>query len=152
MKLSDLSIKKLVKYIIGDSEYTPYLKGSKIIELFNKVGIRDIYKFLEGGLPNRDSRTKYAEKILNKLNGTKKLEDIINEIATLEHFSLDKKLNRDVAVKEINKIISNDGYKLEKFNEKYKIIGKDIEDEIKVTPYFEEIQQVIIESCCLADK
>lgn len=59
MKLSDLSLEHLVTIINGDCKYTPYLSGPKIIEIFNMIGIRDIYS---GGLPGNFSRGQYVKK------------------------------------------------------------------------------------------
>jgi hypothetical protein len=40
MKLSNKTISKLVKYVIGDN-YDPYRTGSQILELFNEYGNYD---------------------------------------------------------------------------------------------------------------
>ncbi len=149
MKLSDLSIEILKEYIIGDSEYTPYLSGPDIAKLFNQVGIRDTYNWdkkngLPLGLPG-GSRSQHTEKILKELNGSSKLKIIFNLIADSRHFAKDERLNRDIAVEKMNEIIINDGYKFQDFDGVYKITGEDLPDDIEVTPHFEDIQAQIIE-------
>lgn len=150
MKLSDLSIEILKDYVIGDSDYTPYLTGPNIIKLFNQAGIRDTYNKIKTdakpqGLPDGLSRKQYAEKILKELNGSSKLKVIFNLIADSRNFAKDKNLNRDIAVEKINEIIINDGYKFQDFDGVYKITGDDLPDDVEVTPHFEGIQAQIIE-------
>lgn len=155
MKLSDLSIEILKDYVIGDSDYTPYLSGPDITKLFNQVGIRDTYNWdknngLPLGLPGGISRNQYAEKILKELNGSSKLKTILNLIADSRHFAKDERLNRDIAVDKINEIIINDGYKFQDFDGVYKITGEDLPDDVEVTPHFEDIQAQIIEQIKVA--
>ncbi len=141
MKLSDLSLKHLVPIINGDCEYTPYLKGSRIIELFNMVGIRDIYS---GGLPGNLSRSQYVEKILFELNNTLKLRNLIEIVFDSRHF-LVAGLDIETAVENLNKIILHDNYKLENFNGIYKIVGEDSPEAISTDIHFEDIQKQIKE-------
>ncbi len=150
MKLSDLSIEVLSKYITGDCGYTPKLSGPKILELFRPVGIREVYNRDKNneqplGLPEGLSRNRYAEKILKESNGNRKLKIILESIIDSQHFAKDESLNRDVAVEKINEIIKYDGYKFQDFDGVYKITGEDLPDDVKVTPHFEGIQAQIIE-------
>ena len=71
MKLSDLSIDALVEIILGDHFPATRMSGPEIIKFFNRYGIRDVYDFTNGGLPETLSRKQYTLKILKQLNITK---------------------------------------------------------------------------------
>lgn len=141
MKLSDLSLKHLVSIINGDCKYTPYLSGSKIIGMFNLVGIRDIYS---GGLPGNLSRSQYVEKILFELNNTLELRKLIEIVFDFRNF-LVAELDIETAVENLNKIILHDNYKLENFDGIYKIVGEDSPETISANIHFEDIQEQIKE-------
>lgn len=52
MKLSDFSIEALNPFITGDESPAPRMSGPDIIKFFNIFGVRDVYSFDKGGLPN----------------------------------------------------------------------------------------------------
>lgn len=141
MKLSDLSLEHLVTIINGDCKYTPYLSGPKIIEIFNMIGIRDIYS---GGLPENLSRGQYVKKILFELNNTLELRKLIEIVFDSRNF-LETEFDIEVAVENLNKIILHDKYKLENFDGIYKIVGEDSPEAISTNIHFEDIQEQIKE-------
>ena len=141
MKLSDLSLKHLVPIINGDCEYTPYLSGPKIIEIFNMIGIRDLYS---GALPGNLSRGQYVKKILFELNNTLGLRKLIEIVFDSRNF-LETEFDIEIAVENLNKVILHDKYKLENFDGIYKIIGEDSPEAISTDIHFEDIQEQIKE-------
>jgi len=145
MKLTDYTIESLKDIFSGDCGYTPGLSGPNIIKLFNQVGIRDVYSFQDGGLPERLSRNQYIVKKLKELNGTRQLKELFEILADARHFASSKNLDRNFAVQKINEIIAADGYKFQEIDSAWKITGQDLPDEIEVEIHFEEIQSQIIE-------
>lgn len=134
MKLSNSSIKTLIPIIIGDCGYTPYLTENKIMEIFNTINLTT-YSFPEG-----ISRKNYVEYMLFQWNDTKKLQKILEAILDPSLY-LGSEFDLETTVEEMNMIMEEDGYYLEKINDSYQLIGKDISKESS----FEEIQLQIQE-------
>lgn len=103
MKISEFAITPLSKIITGDCGYTPYLSGSRLVDLFNRHGSRDVYG---QGFP---SRWVYAEQKLKKINGTHYLAKVLEEIVDPRAY-FDTELDVETAVNKINEILSFDGF------------------------------------------
>jgi hypothetical protein len=116
MKVSEFTIKHLSRIINGDCDYTPYLTGSMLVELFNRYGFRDTYG---QGFP---SRWLYVEEKIKKLNGSVKLAKVIEEIVDPRSY-YDTEFKVAEAVDKINNIISYDGYLLIEKGKRYKIVN-----------------------------
>lgn len=148
MNLSLESLEKLSQVVCGDMNFTPYITGSKLIDLFNKFGFNDNY---EGGLPEGKSRANYTLMRLQDLNGTKKLGGVITDIISKRHFigtNFDNNLDESIdnATTKINVIIDYDGYYFEKVNDNYVLKGSDINNApISVDAHFDDIRNQIIE-------
>jgi hypothetical protein len=142
MNLSDYTLNSIKEFISGDCEHTPYLSGPKIIKIFNEVGIRDIY---EGGMPENESRNAYVFKKLKEINGTKAIVDLIELVFDPRHFAQDASKELSHAVEKINPLIVQDGYRIENFEDRYKIVGADLPEKIELEIHFEDIQNQIIE-------
>ena len=141
MKLSDLSIHTIAEMILGDDGPSPYMKGSEIIKFFNMFGIRDVYDSSNGGLPDGLSRKQYTLRTLQSLNNTHSLKSLIESLTDSRRVQ-----NEDEIAEALNSIIKHDGYSLQKNSENiYKIVGRDLPDQIEVEAHFEEIRQEIIE-------
>lgn len=121
MKLTEYTLKYLTEFISGDSNYTPYLSGTQIISLFNSVGFNDKY---DGGMPEFLSRNNYVFDRLKKCNESNKLNKILEIVFNSSHFLRDKTLDLELAINELNKIISTEGYNLFLSGDSYKIISK----------------------------
>jgi hypothetical protein len=145
MKLSDFTIESLKEIISGDCGYTPGLSGPNIIKFFNQVGVRDVYSFQDGGMPERLSRNQYVAKKLKDLNGTKQLVILLENLVDSRHFAASNDLDRNLAVQRINEIIVNDGYVFHDIENVWKITGQDLPEDIEIEIHFEEIQAQIIE-------
>jgi phosphatidylserine/phosphatidylglycerophosphate/cardiolipin synthase-like enzyme len=146
MKLSEFSINALRELITGDSGLTPKQKGPQLVEMFGKFGIRDLYTFESGGgLPDGMSRNQYAFNRAKKLNGTRQLNGLLELLVDSRHFAASPQLEVVKAVEAINKIIINDGFRLQELDGVYKVIGEVEPDKIEVEVHFEDIQRQIIE-------
>lgn len=145
MKLSDLTIESIKEFISGDNGLTPGLSGPNILKLFNKVGFKDVYKWGDGGMPKSLSRNAYVVEKLGEINGTKEMKNLLEIVFDPRHFAIDTKKNIDEAVEKINPLIQQDGFRLEKIDGRFKVIGADLPDEVEVEIHFEEIQRQIIE-------
>lgn len=142
MKLSKYSLDSLKEIVTGDANHTPYLSGPKLVKLFNSFGFRDLY---EGGLPHNMSRNPYALDRLEKLNGTNELKRLLLDLVDDRKYIMNE-FNSDKIASIINEIIKFDGYRLERVNGVYTLIGYDIDDDkVEVEVYFEKIQGQIIE-------
>ena len=139
MKLSEYALGELKNFVSGDSGFTPYLSGPKLIELFNSFGGKDEYY---SGFP---SRNKYVLDKLNSLNGTRNLKEIFEIIFSKRHFRNNKELDLRKAVDEVNSIIEDEGYKLKEIGGSYRIILKEAADFKTSEIFFEEIQSQIKE-------
>ena len=71
MDISPKSIPPLARFITGDIEQTPYLTGTKLIDLFNQFGFCDNY---DTDFP---SRWKYVEEKLEIINNTDHLSSVL---------------------------------------------------------------------------
>lgn len=150
MKLSEYTIDNLKKYISGDNGLTPYLSGPNIIELFNQVGCKDIYKIKNGGLPGGVSRNEYVVNKLTDINGTKNMLDLLELVFNQKHFAGDTEKDICTAVDSVNKLLQDEGLKLELMDGHYKVIGADIPEDIEVEIHFEDIQRQVKEQINLA--
>lgn len=145
MKLSDLTIESVKEFISGDNGLTPGLTGPNILKLFNRVGFKDVYKWGDGGMPKGLSRNAYVLEKLGEINGTKEMKNLFEIVFDPRHFAIDTKKNIDDAVEKINPLIQQDGFRLEKIDGRFKIIGANLPDEVEVEIHFEDIQRQIIE-------
>lgn len=145
MKLSDLTIESIKEFISGDNQLTPRLTGEKILKLFNHVGFKDVYKYGDGGMPNSLSRNAYVLEKLYEINGRKEMVQLLQIVFDPKHFAQDASKDIKGAVEQINPLLQQDGYRLEDFDGKYKIIGADLPENIEVEVHFEDIEAQIIE-------
>ncbi|MFV7441884.1 phospholipase D-like domain-containing protein [Acinetobacter pittii] len=142
MKLSEFSIEALNPFITGDGTPAPRMSGPELIKFFNFFGVRDVYSFENGGLPNGVSRREYVTITLNTLNGKPNFKTLIEGLVDTRRTQ-----NSDELAQLINEIIKHDAYKLEKnINGVYKISGAEPEEKIDIQAYFQEIRIQIIES------
>lgn len=145
MELSAVAINDLSPFITGDNALNPYRKGADLVKLFNAFGFRDLYEFDKGGLPkkpNNDrnmSRTEYVKDRLGKLSGKPELRSLLVVI-------INSSENKEECAKQINDIISQEGFAVEKIEEDYIIIGGKIvqKQEIKNNAHFIDIQNQIL--------
>lgn len=145
MKLSQLSIQELVKYINDDEKKFRYRSGPDIVELFNRIGSQDDYWLMnKQGLFG--SRAEYTKSKLNEYNSTNLIKTIFEQIVDSRIYQ-----NNDELAQNLNKVLKHDGYQLEKTSDHiYKITGKDIDDPIQLTAHFEDIERQTINSIRLA--
>jgi len=114
MKISEHTLKHLAQAVCGDSSYTPYLTGPKLVLMFNKYGFKDTY---EQGFP---SRWKYTEDKLRELNGKDSIRKIIEDTVDPRRFhGLD--ITVENAVKKFNDFLKYDKYEIKKFGDEYKV-------------------------------
>ncbi|MDF1697634.1 MAG: abortive infection family protein [Saprospiraceae bacterium] len=114
MKISENTIEHLKLVVTGDSGFTPYLSGPKLVKLFNRYGFNFIY---EAGFP---SRHIFAEDRLRDMNNSTELKSLIEEILDVRKF-IGKEDVLDSAVKHVNSFLKFDGYKFKKKGEFFKI-------------------------------
>lgn len=145
MKLSELTINSIKEYVSGDNGLTPRLSGPKILKLFNLVGFKDIYKPNEGGMPNSVSRNTYVFDRMMEINGTKEMKKLLEIIVDPRHFGNSSPGDIDKAIEGLNPLLQQDGFRYEKIEGQYKIVGANLPDEIEVEIHFAEIQKKIIE-------
>lgn len=121
MKLTPYSLEQLKEIILGEEKEPGYLKGGQLVELFNKVGVKDVYNYNNGeGLPHKWSRKIYVKERLKQLNGKEKLKQLLEILIPFKkenYFSL----NTDKILKQINEIINDDEYELKSVNRIYEI-------------------------------
>jgi phosphatidylserine/phosphatidylglycerophosphate/cardiolipin synthase-like enzyme len=145
MKLSDLTIESIKEFISGDNQLTPRLSGENILKLFNLIGFKDVYKYSDGGMPNNLSRNAYVLEKLYEINGTKEMIKLLQIVFDPRHFAKDTSKDIKQAIEQINPLLEQDGYRLEEFEGKHKIIGADLPDNIEVEVHFEDIEAQIVE-------
>nr|WP_269009829.1 hypothetical protein [Aquirufa ecclesiirivi] len=87
---------------------------------------------------------------LGEINGTKEMKNLLEIVFDSRHFAIDTKKNIEIAAEKINPIIQQDGFRLEKIDGRYRIIGVNLPDDIEVEIHFEDIQNQIIEQIKLA--
>lgn len=136
MTLSDFSIETLKELVTGDSKLTPKLTGPQLINHFSNFGIRDVYSWEKGGLPESMSRNEYAAKRMRDLNGTKELKKLIESIVDSRHFTSSPSLELEKAVDAVNNVIKHDGCKLESVEGIYKVVGTSELDTLEVQVHF----------------
>ncbi|PHI18094.1 hypothetical protein CEQ90_19695 [Lewinellaceae bacterium SD302] len=141
MKLDEFTISSIKEFISGDDPSVPYLRGFEIVKLFNDVGVRDIYN---RGMPENQSRNEYAFNTLKKINGSRALVDLIQNIFDIRHFRKDEDSDIELAVEKINPLLQIDGYRVLLKDGKYIVDGAEIPEPIEVEIHFEEIQSQII--------
>lgn len=142
MKISDFSIEALNPLITGDESPAPRMTGVELVKFFNLFGVRDIYSFENGGLPNRVSRREYVTITLKALNGKPNFKQLIEGLVDSRRAT-----NSDELATLINEIIRHDSYKLEKNTDGiYKISGADPEEKVDIEAHFQEIKSQIIEA------
>ncbi|TDM51381.1 phospholipase D-like domain-containing protein [Aliivibrio fischeri] len=140
MEISDFSIETLKAFVTGDDSPAPYLSGSEMVKFFNLFGVRDVYSYGNGGLPNGGSRKDYAVTTLKALNGTAQFKPMIEGLVDSRRSS-----NYEEIADCINKIIMHDGYQLEKNSSGvYKVSGAEMEDKVDVEAHFQAIHEQII--------
>ena len=116
MELSEFAIQKLARIINGDTGHTPYLSGSKLVDLFNRFGARDVYG---EGFP---LRWKYAEDKLYQLNGGPKIARVLEAVVDPRNY-FETGLDVNDAVFHINELLSFDGFSLVANGKEYKLIS-----------------------------
>jgi phosphatidylserine/phosphatidylglycerophosphate/cardiolipin synthase-like enzyme len=142
MKLTEYALVFLKEYISGDNSLTPRLSGSKLIELFNSVGFKDVYSM---GMPDGMSRNVYVLDRLKKINNSKELKTLLEMIFSPRHFSLDETLDIKIPVERVNKLISTEGYHFIENKGQYFISSKDAYPENTSSEvFFEELRQLLI--------
>lgn len=139
MNLSTLSISELTS-LLTDAEAIDYLTAINLTKLFNLFGSRDDCETLKAE-GNFGSRATYTKRKLIEINGLIHLKHL------LEHVVDDRvSSNPLLKVEAINKIIKYDNYLLEKNAEGiFKITGKDLPENVVVTPVFEDIEKQVIQ-------
>ena len=142
MKISDFSIEALNPLLTGDESPAPRMSGVDLVKFFNLFGVRDIYSFENGGLPNKVSRKEYVIITLKALNGKPNFKKLIEGLVDSRRAK-----NFDELAILINEIIKHDSYKLEKNTDGiYKISGADPEEKVDIEAHFKEIKAQIIEN------
>ncbi len=115
MELSKFTIQKLARILNGDTGHTPYLSGSKLVDLFNRFGARDVYG---EGFP---SRWKYVEDKLYQLNGDPKIARVLEAVVDPRNY-FETGLDVNGAVSHINELLSYDGFALVANGKEYKLV------------------------------
>ncbi|MEX0981363.1 MAG: phospholipase D-like domain-containing protein [Bacteroidales bacterium] len=144
MKLSDFAINEITPYITGD-DHTPSRSGRELVKLFNSYGCRDVYD--ENGLPQnpkmkngqRFSRKQFVNNRLKQIAESGNARELIEQV-------IGESDNPDNCAESIDAIIKEEGYAVDKKENKYSIIGGVIN---KMTPvrneaHFNEIQTIIL--------
>lgn len=142
MEISDFSIEALKAFVTGDDSPAPYMSGNDMVKFFNLFGVRDVYSYSNGGLPNGSSRKDYAVATLQSLNGTPQFKPMVAGLVDSRRVS-----NHEEIAEKINQIIKHDGYQLEKNSlGVFKVAGADVEDQVDVEAHFQAIHEQIIDS------
>ena len=141
MKLDTYAINKLVEFI---NEKPFYRKGAELVELFNEYGgYRDVY---EQGFP---SRKQYSLDKLTKMNGTKRLENLINYLVHSRIY-IDTEHSIEDIKNSLNNIIKYCSYAFElNAQQEYIVVATGDSALLEETPTvdvsFEDIQASILE-------
>jgi len=114
MKISEHTIALLKLVVTGDSEFTPYLSGPKLVKLFNKYGFNLTY---EQGFP---SRHIFAEERLREMNNSSNLKSLIEEVLDARKF-IGQGEDLDAAINHVNSFLKFDGYILKKNGPYYRV-------------------------------
>lgn len=161
MNLKAFTLDQLKEIIAcGQREEIFYFSGPQLIKLFNSVGFEDMYVMGKGFVGNdlrksNMSRKEYVINRLERINDSKKLKDFMEEFIERVLSYLDDEADvgkeEKVLIDKINKIMKSNGYSIEKIEDKYYILGKDIYDEpVELKTHFEDIQNQIIEEIARA--
>ncbi|MCH5312421.1 MAG: phosphatidylserine synthase [Prevotella sp.] len=142
MKIDNYAVKQLAPYMTGHKENGAELTGRELIDIFNKYGgFRDVY---DNGLPMirkglNTSKKDYAENRLKQMINKPELSSLIEDIII-------QSKNKEQCAKEINEIISANGYNVECINGTYKITGLIIKKapKIETNAKFQEIEKSIL--------
>ena len=142
MKISEFAINEIAQTIMG------VRSGKELVALFNEFGLRDIYNNQKGGLPKLEgregtntSRTNYTIDRLGKINNSQNLKNLIIRLANSNEGE-----GQENYIQNINKVVVQEGFKLERIGEIFEIIGAEEEEEvIEVEVTFEQIQAQILE-------
>ena len=145
MKISDLTIDSLKDFIIGDMGNLARLSGPEIAKLFKNVSPDASYAHKGVGIPSGLTRKDYTFQQMMEINGTKELKTLLDTIVDPRHLSKFPCSNLEDAIRNLNHILIQDGFKYENVDGIYKITGADLPDNIEVEIHFEEIQKKIIE-------
>lgn len=143
MKLSNKTISKLVKYVIGDN-YDPYRTGSQILELFNEYGNYD-YLPSKGMpmMPNnylKYSRRSFAEQKMVEMNDTEGLRQLLEYVIN--------QMESPISQKEIESILLSDGYSLSEDSGTYSINGGFIDHtkSVQNVAHFQNLEKQVIDA------
>lgn len=104
LKLSDKTLKTLVSMI---NEETRYRKGPELVDFFNTLGFRDVYKW-GGGFP---SRSVFTEDHLSKINCRVEIEKAIKMAFAPRDFEGDKQRYAE-CVEKFNRELRFDGWEI----------------------------------------
>lgn len=104
IKLSEKTLKALVSMI---NEETRYRKGPELVEFFNALGFRDVYKW-GGGFP---TRAVYTEDRLSKINCREEIEKAIKMAFAPRDFDGDQTKYAE-CVEKFNKELRFDGWEI----------------------------------------
>jgi phosphatidylserine/phosphatidylglycerophosphate/cardiolipin synthase-like enzyme len=122
MILSDYAIKQLVPYVTGDG-CPPSRTGPKLVELFNKFGLRDIYDFNNGGLPDigkknghRPSRKEYVEARLRELSSKPEFRDLLSQV-------INEIQKGETTIDDLNTILNPEKFSVIQTGETYTLQG-----------------------------
>ena len=114
MKIAIKTIEVLGKIITGDSNISPYRSGPQLVKFFNQYGDNSIYG---QGFP---SRLQFAYNQLGKLNGTKSIKEIIEDVFDPRHY-LDSNFDLTSTVECANKYLIYDGFEIVKNGLYYRV-------------------------------
>lgn len=119
MEISQETVSALESVISGNSisggnSLTPYRSGPDLVHFFNQFGANDEYG---QGFP---SRWVYTEGVIEKFNGTAKLELILEAADDPRRFIQTEYAIEDV-IAYLNSFLRYDGYCLCEMNEVYKV-------------------------------
>jgi len=114
MKVHDTTLDFLAGIVTGDREISPYNRGRDLQELFFLHGVGDLEDL------KAHSRFSYTKAILEKINGTEKLVNIIEDILDPRRF-LDTTCDPIEAIVPLNKFLVFDGYEIVEENNFFKV-------------------------------
>lgn len=121
MKIALRTIKALGRIITGDGGMSPYRSGPQLVTFFNGHGGNELYG---QGFP---SRWQFAEKQLQKLNGTNSIKKVIEDALDPRHY-LETEFDAGSVVEHLNKYLVYDGLELVKDDLFYRVRSKDNRD------------------------
>lgn len=148
MEITSFAINSLKKIISGDDGITTYMKGQELVDFFNSFGERDTYEWGNGGIVSDGqaySRNDYVALKLKKLNGSKKLKELLERIVNYNS------PNREVVVERLNHILAPEKHKFEEIEGGYILVTNTVyNEEVVKEVHFEEIQSQILTELNLA--